>query len=93
MKLTTTLLAAGFTAAALTAASAESGFEGRNGVNNAPDSRTPAISQLTTSSRPDAPRYDDNRRYERARPDSIHRTRNTGFAHGYTTFEVLDSIR
>lgn len=91
MKLTTTLLAAGFTAAALTAASAESGYETRNGVNNAPDSHKPAISQLT-SSKPDGDRYDD-RRHTPARHGDVLKTRNTGFAHGYTTFQVLDSIR
>lgn len=91
MKTRTMLLAAGFALAGLTAANAESGFEPRNGVpNGLTTQNSQQILQFSaTPQRTDKRTVRPSTQHNR----SIHKTRNSGYAHGYTTFEVLDSIR
>ena len=88
MRTRTLLLAAGFALAGITAANAESGYEPRNDVPNGLTTKnSQRILQLNAT-----PAGIDERK---ARP-SQHRdtkTGNSGFRDGYTTFDVLDSIR
>jgi hypothetical protein len=91
MKTRTMLLAAGFALAGLSAANAESGYEPRNGVSNGLTTKqSERILQFSAT-----PRRTDQRTVKPSTPHdrSIHKTRNSGFSHGYSTFDVLDSIR
>ena len=91
MKSRTMLLAAGFALAGLTAAHAESGYEPHNGVHNVPATKNAQrIQQLSaTPPRAQSRTVRPTASYDRG----FHKTRNSGYAQGYTTFEVLDSIR
>ena len=90
MKTNKMLLAAGFVLAGVTAVNAESAFEPTNAVPNGLTTKSERILQVTATPagvdrRADRTRHGTN--------SAIHKTRNTGFAHGYSTFDVLDSIR
>ena len=84
------LLAAGFVLAGVTAVNAESAFEPTNAVPNGLTNKSERILQLTAT--PAGVDLRTERSAQRSN-STIHKTRNSGFAHGYSTFEVLDSIR
>ena len=90
MKTNKMLLAAGFVLAGVTAVNAESAFEPRNDVPNGLTTKSERILQITAT-----PAGVDRRADRQAlrSHSSIHKTRNTGFSRGYSTFDVLDSIR
>ena len=90
MQINKMLLAAGFVLAGMTAASAESGFEPRNDVPNGLTTKTERILQFNGTARSAQPHTIERRDVDAQR---FQRTRNTGFAKGYSTFDVLDSIR
>lgn len=90
MQINKMLLAAGFVLAGMTAATAESGFEPRNGVPNGLTTKTERVLQFSGAKRSAQPHTVERRDVH---TQSFYRTRNTGFAKGYSTFEVLDSIR
>lgn len=91
MKTKKLLLTAGFILAGLTAAGAESAFEAtKSGPKGQTAQSERQILQLSVT-----PKTSARRATKRALPthSDVSRTRNSGFARGYTTFEVLDSIR
>ena len=90
MKTNKMLLAAGFVLAGVTAVNAESAFEPTNAVPNGLTTKSDRILQVTAT-----PAGVDHRaaRSTHRSNSAIHKTRNSGFSRGYSTFDVLDSIR
>lgn len=94
MKTNKLLIAAGFVLAGVTAAGAESAYEPTNAVPNSPIVKSERILQFNPT--PAGVDYRKGKHGGAKRShrtnSGFHKTNNTGFAHGYSTFEVLDSI-
>jgi len=94
MKTNKMLLAAGFMLAGVTVAGAESAYEPTNAVPNGQTAKSERVLQFSPTPAGVTHRNAKHRGAKRShRTNSeFHKTNNTGFAKGYSTFEVLDSI-